>query len=280
MPKSPEPRYQVAVIMTCHDRKDVTLSCLAKLRSQRDCGLEVTVYLTDDGSTDGTSEAVMKAWPGIHVLPADGSLYWAGGMALAEDAAWRTDPDYLVWLNDDTILDEDALARLLAISERWPDAIVVGSTREPGKRPVSYGGFSRPGRHPQRLLRVEPEEEPRAVDTFNGNCVLVPASVRRAVGPIDGSFTMECADIDYGFRASEKGHQVLLAPGTIGTCDIGERPTLSGGPLSRWRQLNGHKGVLPWRSQARFLKRHSGLEWPLYFTWGYVKRLSGMSDGT
>lgn len=51
----------IAVLLTAHNRKEKTLLCLDFLFKQKQVEeYTIDVYLTDDGSTDGTSEAVKK----------------------------------------------------------------------------------------------------------------------------------------------------------------------------------------------------------------------------
>ena len=71
---------KIAILMTCHNRRETTLRCLRGLPS------DVEVYLVDDGSTDGTDEAVKATFPKVNVIRGTGNLYWAKGMELA----WKT----------------------------------------------------------------------------------------------------------------------------------------------------------------------------------------------
>ena len=62
---------KIAVLLTCFNRKEKTLSCLAGLyESQRvyyernSSPIELEVFLTDDGCTDGTAQAVKASFAG------------------------------------------------------------------------------------------------------------------------------------------------------------------------------------------------------------------------
>jgi glycosyltransferase involved in cell wall biosynthesis len=74
------------------------------------CSLHV--ILVDDGSTDGTSAAVLAEFSNVEILHGDGSLFWNRGMHWAFDHALKTGYDAYLWLNDDTILFKDALINL------------------------------------------------------------------------------------------------------------------------------------------------------------------------
>ena len=76
----------IAVLMTCHDRREKTVSCLKALYGQElPSGVSLSVYLTDDGCTDGTVDAVKESFTNTHIIHGNGDLYWNRGML----AAWR-----------------------------------------------------------------------------------------------------------------------------------------------------------------------------------------------
>ncbi len=263
----------VATIVACHNRRVSTERCLAALRGQASPRVRIELFLTDDGSTDGTADMVRTVWPGATILQGDGKLYWAAGMALAEQAAIKTPYDYVLWLNDDTVLDETAISQLMACSRRNPTAIVVGATRCPIKKALTYGVRRRIDWHPQRFALVGEAGRDVIGDTFNGNCVLIPATVRDMVGDIDGNFPHAYADDDYGLRATRLGVAVVQAPGTIGTCSLNHGALVGNrGFWQRLKALESPKG-LPWKAQARFLRRHGGVLWPFILVAGYLRRL-------
>lgn len=260
---------RLAVLMTCHDRRSLTLACLDRLVAQTGVP-KPDVYLVDDGSHDGTGEAVAAALPHVMVLPGDGTLWWNGGMRRAWAAAASAGIDYdgFVWLNDDVELVPDALERLVAAAREGADAggsaIVAGSTVDPATGAVNYGGSaaSTPGR-PLRLQLIEPGERARPVDTISGNVVLVSRAAHQRLGNIDPRYEHIYGDLDYGFRARVVGVPVILAPGVFGTC--GGNPTAgtsSDRSLGVWRRLRLRRAedrsrhARDWR---RFARRWSGL---------------------
>ena len=262
----------IAAVMTVHNRRDLTLTCLRSLlTTQTPTPARITVFLVDDGCTDGTGAAVAEQFPDVVVIAGTGSLFWAAGMALAESRALETGPDLLLWLNDDVTLDPDAIVRLLAVHEQHPDAIIVGATRDPVTGRGSFGARSLVGHHPQRFASLPPCEEPQVVEAFNGNIVLVPRIAHQRVGPIDGSFAHAYADDDYSLRALRSGVPAVACASTLGTCEFVPSPPLEGRtPLARWRALQAPTRR-PWHSQVRYLRRHAGWRWPWYLMAGYAK---------
>ena len=274
-------RVRIAVLMTCFNRRVMTLAGLTSLHRQ--AGLEnceVTTYLVDDGSKDGTAEAVQEAFPAVHLLRGDGSLFWNGGMRKAFAEACLTGYDGYLWFNDDTVLEPDALQRLLATAREWQrehgPAIIVGSVQDQLTGAHTYGGFVME-RHglAMSLQRVLPDiQQPLPCDSMNGNFVLIPAEIGRVLGNLEERFRHQIGDVDYGLRARAAGFDVVLAPGYFGYCSSntsqGTWRDQNMGFRRRWTNLMSPKGA-PVREWLLYTRRHFGWRWPLYFASPYVK---------
>jgi len=273
-----EPRRVVA-ILTAHNRREMTLACLRSYFSQEAPGIGLWAVVVDDGSSDGTGDAVATAFPAAEVISASGDLFWARGMATAEASAVRSDPDYLLWLNDDVCLYPDALQRLLhAAAHPSRPVLFAGAVCDPGTGVTTYGGRRRRDWHPLRYALVTPTDVPTSVDTVHGNVLLVPRETYRLLGHIDGGFAHSYADMDYGLRLRQAGGENVLIPGHVGTCAANNHASVNLDPslsLSvRWRYFRSPKGI-PLRSQVRFLRRHGGACGPIFLLPPYVRLLAG-----
>jgi GT2 family glycosyltransferase len=198
---------------------------------------------------------------------------------MAERVAEAGDPDHLLWLNDDVVLDQGAIALLSGIAATERDCIVVGALRDPRSGALTYSGVERTGVHPLRMRWIEPADRPIEVETFNGNVVLVPRAVRARVGRLDGALVHAAADFDYGLRAKQVGVRNLLAPGSVGTCTrVGDRaPWLDrSAPLKRRLDLLLSPKGLPPAPRARYLKRHGGRAWPVFWAWPYLRAVRSL----
>ncbi len=275
-------RRRLYAVLTCFNRREKTLACLEALQaSGRGAeGLELQAVLVDDGSTDGTAAAVRLHFPWVEVVQAEGDLYWCRGMHRAIVVAMARTPDFLLWLNDDTFIERDALSRLLAchddlLRQRGQAAIVVGSTRDSQAGHVTYGGERRPSPwRPARFTKVQPQPQALPVDTFDGNIVLIDRSVAARVGNLDPAFEHAMGDIDYGLRARKLGVELWLAPGWHGVCETNPITGTFLDPALPWRrrwQLMMTRKGLPPRSWWHFNRRHSGLLGPLAFVWPYLR---------
>jgi GT2 family glycosyltransferase len=269
---------RVAAVLAAYNRRELTLACLRSLRAQRPPAVTLDAFVLDDASSDGTSEAIAERFPEVTVLHGNGKLYWNGGMRRAFAAAIAGDYDYYLWMNDDTRLDDGALAVLLDTERRLREhgeeaVIVAGSTRHPDTGELTYGGVVQPYRwRPLKSVLVEPGDAPRPCDTMNGNATLISRAVVRRVGNIDPAFVQQMGDFDYGLRARAAGCSVWVAPGTIGTCASHPRRRPGEQPLSEeLRRLWSTKELSPgpW---AVYSRRWAGRLWPVYWLSPYVRR--------
>ena len=279
--------FRIAVLMTSFNRREFTLRALRRLYAQRGLdALRVTVFLVEDGCADGTGEAVLAEFPNVRLLHGDGSLYWNRGMRMAFTAALAEGFDAYLLLNDDTMLEGDALRRMVDVSAaqaaNGETAIVVGSTRLPGTGALSYGGIRLRKRGLSvRLEKITPgAANAIACDTMNGNIVLIPAEIAHVVGNLEARFHHHFGDLDYGFRARRAGFAVVIAPGYLGECGTNSvRGTWRDATLplrKRWKNLQSPKGQ-PFAQWMLFTRRHYGWRWLLYACSPYVKTiLSGL----
>jgi GT2 family glycosyltransferase len=274
-------KANVAVLMTCYNRRDVTLNCLRQLYQQN---IDFHVYLVDDGCSDGTAEAVSLKYPQVNIIKGEGNLFWGGGMHLAFDTAMKQCYEYYLWLNDDTLLNPNTLSKLLDTHQNlarqgYPQSIVVGSVTDPLTGEYSYGG-----RIPSKRLfsfkfdSLEPGIEPKECTTMQGNCVLIPHSVVEIVGNIDNTFIHNLGDLDYGLRARKLGCSVWVAPGYVGTCaknltanNWGDK---SISVLKRLQKAISPK-AFPLKARAIYAKRHKGPFWVFHWLLPYIRAVIG-----
>lgn len=273
---------RMAVIMASHNRRECTMSCLKALKQQEITDhISVAVYLLDDGSADGTSEAVNKEFPDVHLIEGNGDLFWNRGMHASFSAAIQDGYDYYVWLNDDSILFQDAFQILLSTYHQLEDEgyecpIIGSSMRDPDTGEFTYGGLKRIrskwGRI--KLERIIPQDKAIQCEASNGNCVFIPASVVSKVGNLDPVFLHRWGDHDYCFRALERGCSVWMAPGYLGTCRAnpieGTWEDVNVPMIDRFRRLNSPHGF-QFHDYALYMRRHRGPLWLGHLIWPYFK---------
>ena len=257
----------IAILLTCHNRRETTLACLTSLYEQELTeDVSFDVYLVDDGSTDGTAQTVRQHFPHVKILFGTGNLFWCGGMRLAWEEAAKGIYDFYLWLNDDTQLISNAIDDLvktaaLIKAKEFIDSIIVGSCIDPKTREYSYGG-----RFLNKSELITPSEFPQECEMINGNIVLVPSNIFKCIGNLSPEFAHTSGDNDYGLRARKKGFKLWIAPGYQGLCSKNENMELWANkniPLrKRLKLLHSPKGQ-PFYETYIFAKRHKGFLWPL-----------------
>lgn len=208
------------VLIPAHNRRALTLRCLAALRANGDLAACEAVVI-DDGSTDGTSAAIRQEFPEVRLLSGDGHLYWTGAIALAmEDARTRGAPGPVFWLNDDCRPRPGALAALAALLTATPNAVVGPRCVDtPSGRTIPTGFIGR------TKVAAEPGET-KSVAGLSGYCVGLGAGAWQKLGAPDArNFPHYAGDTAYTLRASRAGLPVLLlGAATVELLDYGSGP--------------------------------------------------------
>ncbi len=275
-------KITIAILMTCHNRREITIQCLMAISHQLiDKSVSIDVYLVDDGSTDGTSEAISSQFPNVNVIKGDGNLYWNRGMHKAFACALEHGYDKYLWLNDDTVLFPQAISALLKdwenivslSTEGNSDVILSGAAQDPVSGEFTYGGIRKTAEFREKYLPVPPQGQPIEVDAVNGNCVLIPHCVVKKVGNLDPVFLHRWGDHDYCFRAKNKGTTIWITGEYVAVC--GKNPIngswqdLNLTIFQRIQKLHEPQGLQP-GNYIIYLRRWRGWKWPIYFLSPYI----------
>jgi len=264
----------IAVLLTCHNRKQKTISCLDRLfKAKLPKEYNFKTFLVDDGSTDGTTDEVRKRFPSVNIISGNGNLYWNGGMRLAwETASKSKNFDFYLWLNDDTILDKFAIEELYKSYQEVKnktknESIIVGACRESSDSDIfSYGGRNEEG-------PVIPNGKIQECKYINGNVVLVSKEIFKKLGNLSPEYTHSIGDFDYGLRASESGIRCHSTTKYVAVCPNNESAAWSNPntPLKqRMKLLFSPKG-LNLKEYIVFRKKFWGWKWVIFTLKVYLK---------
>lgn len=266
----------IAVLLTCFNRKGVTLKCLHSFfEANKPKGYEFDVFLVDDGSTDGTSDAVRKNYPDAKIINGNGNLFWAGGMRLAWKAAMESkDYDAFLLLNDDVVLFTDFLDNLViteeySLTKNKKTGIYSGATVDNRTNKTTYGGYIIKSNHLiVRNKLLSPTDAPQKIELTNANILWISKETVEAIGVFDERYTHGIADFDYSMQAVKKGIPVYLAPNFGGVClhDHGKSWKASSVPLKkRIDYLKSPKGIA-YKEYLYYIKKH----FPLFLPYSFV----------
>ena len=275
-----ELNYSCAVLITCYNRKEKTLRFLHSLKTQPGFDeLNPDIYLLDDGSTDGTAEAVVANFPQVKIFAGTGNLFWAGGMrAIWSHAITHKHYDIYLLYNDDVMLTEGSLMRLINCYREVANngTVLVGSTLSPVSNTLSYGGHVLYDTKHAAYYALKPHEEiTQHCHLGNANVFLVDAATVKKIGIFCDAYTHYLADYDFTLTAFKAGLDVLVAPGYYGYCedDHGVNWLSGNTPLrKRITYLYSPKG-LAYKEYLFYIRKHFPADYFGAFTKLWMKTL-------
>lgn len=265
----------VSIVIPAHNRSDETLDCINSLERMTYSNFEIIVI--DDGSTDGTAEVLKHEHPDVKVLLGDGNLWWSGSMNLGIRESLKRNCDYVLTLNQDSVVDPSMLSIMVRAGQENAMALIGAKVyyhHQPNK--IWFAGGEAKGK-PWTLHVIGHGEEdrgqhdvPREVDWLTGMGMLIKSFVFEKVGLMDEqAFPQHYADIDFSMRAKKAGFKLLYEPHAriwhkVGEYDPrvrGTWPSLREIVVSFW-QMSSNKDL---RIVWRFYARHCPKEW-LWFS--------------
>ena len=238
------------------------------------------VLIVDNGSTDNSMEEMERlaaSQSRLICIRNNKNLGFAKACNIAIAAAEEN--DYLLFLNPDSLINNDALDKLLVCMEGCPQAGMAGplllnpdGTEQAGGRrtiPTPWRSFIRAfglsklrERYPrlfsdfllhQQLLPDGAME----TEAISGACMLVRRIAMLDVGLIDEGYFLHCEDLDWCMRFRQKGWKVMFVPDA--------RVIHQKGVCSKTRPIfvewHKHKGMM------RFYRKYFHHQYPGILLW-------------
>ncbi len=213
LPLSSEPL--VSVVVPVHNNYAVTRRCLAAL-AYAPTRVPFELIVVDDGSSDGTAEALAREAPGVPVIRHD---YARGFNQACHSGVAAARGTFVVLLNNDTEPCCRWLEELLHPFERWPDTGMTGSQLiYPDGRLQEAGGIVWGNGEPWNYGRGRNPHHPgvaytRQVDYVSGAALAIRRELWNRVGGFSPEFSPAYyEDTDLAFKVREAGLVVRYAP--------------------------------------------------------------------
>ncbi len=275
----------IAVLLTCFNRKEKTLhalNCVYTAHRLVENSIVITIYLTDDGSTDGTGDAVRENFPEIKVLQGNGELYWAGGMRNSWKAALKDGYDAYLLLNDDTETYETLFTELLethtyCLNKYNQGGVYIGSTIDKLTNKPSYGGSIFTNKFLAKYKKVIPNgRTPQECELGNANILLAHKDAVGEIGILSEGYVHGMADFDYTLKAKKKNVPVFITPNFLGACTNDHTDTYSRFsklPLKERMKMLKNPVGLDFKSHLEYMKNHFPYRLPIFYFMGWFKVL-------
>jgi GT2 family glycosyltransferase len=212
----PPHKPRVTLVVLNWNGKDDTIRCLDSIK-----GLQYsnyTVLVVDNGSSDDSVSAIRASHPDIRIIETGRNLGYAGGNNIGIRQAIQDGAEYILVLNNDTVVDEYLLDSLISASNILPKNSIIGSAIFYLDRPEVLwyrGGRWDPKR--QRLLHEgigqhldQEQPEIREVDYVTGCALFAHRSVFETLGGFDEAYFLTYEETDFCYRARAAGYRSFV----------------------------------------------------------------------
>ncbi|MEK7533031.1 MAG: glycosyltransferase family 2 protein [Patescibacteria group bacterium] len=209
----------VSIIIVSFNTKKLTEDCLAStIRSLKESKLTYEIILVDNVSTDGTRQMLRKKFPSVRTIFNNENVGFGRGNNQGILAATG---EYIVLLNSDTVVLNNALGKLVSFGRQHPNAFIGPKLLNPDRSaqrscgpffslPVVFAALFLKG-DVLGLTRWSPESA-RKVDWVSGACIVAPKKLFMQDLLFDEKIFMYMEEIDLLMRARQKGYPTYFYP--------------------------------------------------------------------
>ncbi len=216
---------ELSVLIVSWNCRELLEQCLQRLDAHAPAGRQTVVV--DNGSTDGTVEALRAGHPEVEVIANGANLGYTRASNLG---LRRCRGDFVLLLNADALVGEGSLEPMLELLHARPAAAAVGPRlvyRDGGFQRWTAGrlpGLRAAARHYLFLERLplagaasglylsRDVSEPFQPEWVSSACMLVRRSAVEAIGLMDESLFTYMDDVDLCARLRDAGHEVWYCP--------------------------------------------------------------------
>jgi GT2 family glycosyltransferase len=218
----------LSICIVNYNAKELLLECLESIYRQTG-QLEIEIILADNGSSDGSVSAVREQFPKIKIIENDENL----GFVKPTNQGMRAScGKYILLLNNDTVILDNALTKMVSFMESHPDVGVCGPKAVDGDGVMQTRcrrGFPTPWatltyltglarlfpRSPlwsRYLMSYFDEDEIHETDAVSGSCLMIRRETMKQVGYLDEDYFAYGEDLDYCARVQKAGWKIYYYP--------------------------------------------------------------------
>lgn len=203
---------KVGIIVLSYNQAQLTVNCLESLTKISYPNFEITVV--DNASQDQSVSLIRERFPDVCLIANEINIGFARANNMAVRRVLQTDAKYVWFLNNDTVVDPDALTHLVEAARRDHRIGAVAGVAffmdHPDRVQVWGGGSV------NRWLGVShhfdrPVDEQR-IDYLCGVSLLMPRAAVEDIKGFSENFFVYWEDADLSFRLTQAGWKLAVAP--------------------------------------------------------------------
>jgi GT2 family glycosyltransferase len=209
----------IAIIIVNWNGRAVTHACLESLCKVTYSNFKI--FVVDNHSQDDSVCFLRKNHPGIELIESDTNRFFAGGNNLgAEIAISQMNPDYLLFLNNDTEVAPDFLEPLVSVLESDQRVGMAGPKIYHFEQPDliwSAGGYVHFFRGKIGHYGLRQKDSPRwnkstSVDYLTGCAQLIRSTLFQELKGFAEDYRMYSEDVDLCWRLQTRGYTIIYVP--------------------------------------------------------------------
>ncbi len=208
---------RLAIVIINFRRHADTLACLDSLRAS---AFDDALVIVLNHDADREDEAQLRrAYPGVELIPLPVNGGFAGNTNTGIRRALKMGAEWVLALNEDTVLDPTCLGELLAVATSDRRIGIVGPTvyhyDEPNVIQSAGGALDRlwrPVHEGQNDVDRGQFGAPRDVAWVSGCAMLVRSALIKNLGALDERFFCYYEEADWCLRAAAAGWRIVHAP--------------------------------------------------------------------
>lgn len=207
----------VPIILNWNRRED-TLECLRSLSVVAYPRFEAVVV--DNGSADGSQKMIREEFPNVTLLETGHNVGFAAGNNLGIQHALKNGAEYIMLLNNDTVVARDCLEKLIEASRSHENYSIFGPKILFYDRPeLIWSAGSKIDWRRGNCMQIGYGEDdngqydtPNEVNAFSGCAIMFRREVAERIGLLDPRFFLYYEETDWCARAKEAGFRMLYVP--------------------------------------------------------------------
>lgn len=202
---------KVFIVVLNYNGKAVTCNCLKSVAAVDYANYQLV--LVDNRSADGSLEQAKKDFPDFTYLQNNKNLGFSAGNNVGIKYALEKGADYVLLLNNDTLVEKNFLTELINAAEQEPRAGIISPLiHGPGKDRI---WFSR-GRIDWLRMKTLHQTKRISKQTYDspflsGCAMLIPSDVFENVGLLDEDYFLYWEDADFCVKVRKRGYRTIVA---------------------------------------------------------------------